>query len=408
MNEQIFIQIASYRDSELIPTIQDCICKADNKDNLVFSIAWQNCDDEIKKVQPQLDSLKKQVTIKEISIPWEESQGACWARNQLQQQYAGEGYTLHLDSHHRFAKGWDTYLKEQLRRLMDAGYNKPLLTAYVNGYEPDEVTPCGSVTELIQEPTELKLRNFSHNGIPNFRSTMIKDYENFDMPVIGYLYSGHFCFTLGSFAEEVQHDPELYFLGEESSTALRAYTHGYDIFHPIKNVVWHAYSRSYRGSFLHWDDHDEWWKKDNESIRRCEVLFGVKEDDIDFGKYGLGTARSREDYFRQSGFDYKRGCEVLKNGKSLYNTIMVINTEVADSHNVNDVDFICCAIHGENMKELQRIDVTRHTHPELWGEQGWCQINFEFQTDTMPVKCVSWPCLKNGDWVYRQESDFTG
>lgn len=407
MNEQIFIQIASYRDSELIPTIQDCICKADNKDNLVFSVAWQNCDEEIKRVQPQLDSLKKQVTIKEISILWNKSQGACWARNQLQQQYDGEAYTLHLDSHHRFARGWDTYLKEQLHNLITLGYEKPLLTAYLNGYEPDDIKPCGSTDRLVQVPAELKLGHISKGGIPNLRSPHIENFQNFNTPVIGYMYSGHFCFTLGAFAEEVQHDPDLYFLGEESSIALRAYTHGYDIFHPIKNVVWHAYCREYRGH-RHWDDHDEWWKQDDESVRRCKVLFGVEEGNINFGKYGLGTVRSREDYFRQSGFDYKRGCEVLKNGKCLYNNIMIINNEVAGTHDMNDVDFICCVVHDENSNELQRIDVTRHSHPELWGDQGRCQINFQFQSDNVPVSFVSWPCLKNGDWVYRQESDFTG
>tara|TARA_R110002096_G_scaffold183921_3_gene362184 strand:+ start:1080 stop:2306 length:1227 start_codon:yes stop_codon:yes gene_type:complete len=408
MNEKIFIQIASYRDSELIPTIQDCICKADNKDNLVFSIAWQNCEDEVGIVQPQLDSLKKQVVIKEISIPWQKSQGACWARNQLQQQYDGEAYTLHLDSHHRFARGWDTYLKEQLQRLMDVGYKKPLLTAYVNGYEPTEVKSCGSVNELMQEPAELKLRNFSDNGIPNFRSPLIKDFENFDMPVIGYLYSGHFCFTLGVFTKEVQHDPDLYFLGEESSIALRAYTHGYDIFHPIKNVVWHAYSRTYRGH-RHWDDHDEWWVRDTKSIRRCNVLFGVEPlGEIDLGIYGLGTERSREDYFRESGFDYTLGAERLKNGKYLYNTIMVLDKNTVGDHDINDIDYICCAIHDEGEATLQRVDVTRESHPELWSDQGWCQVDFQFETDKTPTRCVTWPTLKTGDWVYRQESNFTG
>tara|TARA_Y100001973_G_C5206666_1_gene341932 strand:+ start:920 stop:2188 length:1269 start_codon:yes stop_codon:yes gene_type:complete len=422
MNEKIFIQLASYRDSELIPTIQDCICKADNKQDLVFSIAWQNCEEEIKTVQPQLDSLKKEVTIKEISIPWEESTGVCWARNKLQQQYDGEAYTLQIDSHHRFAPGWDTYLKEQIHALMDAGYEKPLLTAYVNGYGPVErkgsefpkkferndvhVKPCGSVDNLMQDPTELKLRNFSHGGVPNLRSPFILNIENFNLPVKGYLYSGHFCFTIGAFSKEVQHDPEIYFLGEESTIALRAYTHGYDIFHPIKNVVWHAYSRTYRGS-RHWDDHEGWWEQDKESVRRCKVLFGVEDGDIDFGEYGLGTKRSRDDYFKESGYDYKRGCEVLRNGKFLYTTIMSLGKETIGEHNINDIDFICCVIHSEDKTELQRIDVTKRSHPELWTD-NWCQVDFQFQTDKTPTRCVTWPCLNTGDWVYRQESEFTG
>lgn len=411
MNQKIFIQIASYRDSELIPTIQDCICKADNKKELVFSIAWQNCKDEIKEVRPLLESLKREVTIKEISIPWEKSKGACWARHKLQQQYDGEAYTLHLDSHNRFAPGWDTQLKEQLDILIDAGYEKPILTAYVNNYSAEQgnkeyVSPCGSVEHLNEAPTELKLRNFSHGGIPNFKSPYIRDFKNFELPVTGYLYSGHFCFTLGQFTTEVPHDPELYFLGEESSIALRAYTHGYDIFHPLKNVVWHAYNREYRGS-RHWDDHEAWADIDKKSIHRCKVLFGIEDEEIDFGIYGLGEERTREDYFRESGFDYQRGCELLNNDKLLYNTLLRVDTESLGSHSIEDIDFICCAIHSKDMTELRRIDINRETHGDLW-ERGWCHVEFQFQTDKIPTKWVTWPCLKTGDWVYRQEYEFTG
>jgi hypothetical protein len=38
MNNLIFVQIASYRDPELVPTIKDCISKAKNPENLVFGI----------------------------------------------------------------------------------------------------------------------------------------------------------------------------------------------------------------------------------------------------------------------------------------------------------------------------------------------------------------------------------
>jgi hypothetical protein len=41
-NEKIFIQIAAYRDQELLPTLKDCLEKAEHPENLVFSIAWQH------------------------------------------------------------------------------------------------------------------------------------------------------------------------------------------------------------------------------------------------------------------------------------------------------------------------------------------------------------------------------
>ena len=44
--ETIFISIASYRDPELIPTIQDCITNSKNPDRLRFGICWQHDDTE--------------------------------------------------------------------------------------------------------------------------------------------------------------------------------------------------------------------------------------------------------------------------------------------------------------------------------------------------------------------------
>ena len=46
----------------------------------------------------------------------------------------------------------------------------------------------------------------------------------------------------------VPYDPTLYFLGEEITLAVRAYTHGYDLFHPSETIVWHEYTRNGRPS----------------------------------------------------------------------------------------------------------------------------------------------------------------
>ena len=41
-NNLIFVSIAAYRDHQLIPTIEDCIGKADNPEHLRFGICWQH------------------------------------------------------------------------------------------------------------------------------------------------------------------------------------------------------------------------------------------------------------------------------------------------------------------------------------------------------------------------------
>jgi hypothetical protein len=54
-----------------------------------------------------------------------------------QRLYAGEEYTLQIDSHMRFTRHWDETLIRMLRQLVDeCGIPKPILTAYPHGYEP--------------------------------------------------------------------------------------------------------------------------------------------------------------------------------------------------------------------------------------------------------------------------------
>ena len=88
------------------------------------------------------------------------------------------------------------------------------------------------------------------------------------------------------FCEEVPHDPDYYFHGEEISIAVRAFTHGYDLFHPHKVVCWHEYTRE--GRDKHWEDHDVdsdesagWISVNNACHFRNRTLFGMDDTDSD-------------------------------------------------------------------------------------------------------------------------------
>jgi hypothetical protein len=128
MQRNIFVQIASYRDPELLPTLQNMLTTADNPDALTVCIAWQHAEED---VWDNLDAYTADERFIILDIPYQETKGTCWARHQIQQHWNGEPYTLHLDSHHRFELGWDTTLVQMLQDLQAAGHAKPLLTAYV-------------------------------------------------------------------------------------------------------------------------------------------------------------------------------------------------------------------------------------------------------------------------------------
>ena len=129
-NSKIFIQIASYRDPQLIPTLKDCLAQAKFPENLKFCIAWQHGPEET------LEDFINDPRFNILDIPYQESRGACWARNKIQQHYNNETYTLQLDSHHRFIKNWDEDLITMIEELKKQGYKKPLITSYISSYNP--------------------------------------------------------------------------------------------------------------------------------------------------------------------------------------------------------------------------------------------------------------------------------
>ena len=152
----IFVQIAAYRDPQLLPTIEDMLDKADHPENLRIGIAWQHSEDD---TWPDVDKYEKDDRFRIAKIPYTESKGVCWARNTVQQMYQDEDYTLQLDSHHRFVGGWDTMLINMLKSLQKDGHKKPLLTAYIPSFDPDNDPGA-----RVKEPWKMNFDRFIPEG----------------------------------------------------------------------------------------------------------------------------------------------------------------------------------------------------------------------------------------------------
>ena len=100
----IFVQIASYRDPQLIPTIDDMLDNAKYPENLRIGICHQyHPDDKFSNLTKYRLDDRFRIT----DVLYSDSRGACWVRNQIQQVYSGETYTLQIDSHMRFEENFD-------------------------------------------------------------------------------------------------------------------------------------------------------------------------------------------------------------------------------------------------------------------------------------------------------------
>ena len=408
---KIFIQIASYRDPQLIPTIKSALENAKRPENLVFGIARQfHPDDKFD----DLSDYKNDDRFRVLDIRYEESRGACWARNQIQQLYNKEQYTLQIDSHMRFAPNWDDEMIKMIKQLQKKGYKKPLLTSYVSSFDPDNDPAL-----RVQEPWRMAFDRFIPEGAVFFLPETIPGWQNLTEPVTARFYSAHFCFTLGKFAKEVQHDPEFYFHGEEISIAARAYTHGYDLFHPHKVLIWHEYTR--KGRTKQWDDDKQWVDKNNFAHKKNRSLFGMDgEENMNHGKYGFGKVRSLRDYEKYSGllfskravqqytldkgyppnpYNFNSEEEWLKSFTSVFKHCIDIGfTQVPEK----DYDFWVVAFHDEKDETIYRQDADKgEVDRMLKDPDGYCKVWREFNTDRKPKYWVVWPHSESKGWCDR-------
>jgi hypothetical protein len=279
--ERIYVQIPAYRDLELVPTVTDLLARARNPEHLTVGIAWQFGPGEDGVGQ----ALRRLPAVQVLSVAAAESQGCNWARQLLQERWDGQEYTLLLDSHHRFVPAWDELLLRMHRELRESGVEKPILTGYLPPYDP-VTDPAGRIEAVYRMAVAER-----HWGMPfKLVGHPVRDWRRLTSPMAAGYVSLHLLFAEGRFNEQVPFDPSIYFFADEVAIALRAYTHGYDLFHPHVVLGWHLYERRTRTT--HWADHPDWRARNQISIERLRQLFaGILSNE-----YALGAVRTISDY----------------------------------------------------------------------------------------------------------------
>jgi hypothetical protein len=400
---RIFVSIASYRDPQLIPTIVDCLSKARRPEALRFGVCRQFGPED--PPFPFAGDPRFRV----IDVDWRESQGACWARHEIMQRYDGEELFLQLDSHHRFVPDWDALAIEQLSM---AGGDRPLLTTYAPHFRPD--TPEG----YDSTPTQMDFDHFTEEHIVLFRPSELRKHRRRTRPVQARFLSAHFLFTRGRFVEDVPYDPELYFIGEEITLAVRAFTHGYDLYHPHRVIVWHEYTRSYR-PHKHWTDHQlengvprPWHDRDRASLEKVKGL--LLEPRV--GKYALGSRRTLQDYEDYAGlsFKHRKVQDYTRSRKAPPNPAMA--SDWADRvhryrvvisfrrdqipKTIQDYAFWYVGLHDEFGRELHREDLTgEEVFDMLAKSEPTMTVVRELESGHAPASWTIWPYSASAGWL---------
>lgn len=401
MKNIIFVQIASYRDPELIPTIQDCISKAKFPDNLRFGICWQHTTED---TWDNLTEYFYNPNFKILSLDYNESKGACWARHHVQKLWNGEEFSLQLDSHHRFVQDWDELLLNIWTSLDDP-------TAILTGYPPSYF-PHLPEEKWDHIPQICNVYAFHGTHIAS-RPKAVPDWQTRTVPYKALQVSAGFIFGPGEINKVVPYDPELYFTGEEANLAIRYFTHGYNLYHPHKLITHHYYTRP--NNKKHWTDHSGWGALSSTANHRLDCLLG-RNNNFDLKEYGLGSVRTLEDFKLYSGIDY----ENLIIHEDTLNGLEppCSNSEIGWDNNIKtfkeiitwDYDaipkcedprfwgvFVC----DQNKKALFRVDIENWKNPEIIsGEVSSWSVEFTYKHRfETPKYILIWPYSESKKWI---------
>ena len=399
----IFIGIAAYRDPELVPTLRNALEQAAFPERLSFGIIWQHSiEDDWDSLQEFSNHPQMQI----IDVDYKDSKGVCWARHEMQKLYNNEKYYLQLDSHHRFDKNWDVLLVKMLQELQASGSKKPLLTAYATSYNPE------NPEQKSIEPWKLNFDRFAPDGVVHFAPGGIAQHRNVRAPVKSRFLSAHFIFTLGEFCKEIPYDPEYYFHGEEISLAVRAFTHGYDLYHPHKVIIWHEYTRKDKAK--HWAD-NKWDDLDKIAKQRNRQLLGIDGDPVDMGVYGLGTVRSLQEYERYAGIEFKTRRVHKHTVEEKYPPTPLENYDeqlvsykkyCIDVYrpSVSEEDYICWAVAFKDVvgNEIYREDASPAEIKNIMNanpDNKFVQIWRKFYSSSEATSWVVWPQTHSKGWL---------
>lgn len=362
--DQIFVQIASYRDVELPKTIRSALAAAKYPDRITFGICWQYDEATYLDLDGFIDDPRFSIT----QAYYEDSRGCCWARNQTNLLYKGEKYTLQIDAHTRFASDWDERFISMLQ-ILDS--EKPVLSTYPAPFEYVDGIEHRYSDRGMQRLTLNRMRK---NLTTIFKSEVVADRSQ---PAPSHFLAAGQIFTYGRFCEEVEYDPELYYSGEEISLSARAYTQGYDFYCPNEDLLWHLYQHSMP---VHSADHQN--NQNDAAINRLHTLF--IEDHTKLGKYGFGEARSLMDYEKTTGLDFKGRLDRKPVKTHLKKTI---NLNLSKIEERTDYDYWIFTLQDVDDREIYRRDLSSDEIPS--HETPTIELDIELVDE--PVSYGIWP-----------------
>mmetsp|Transcript_5335 Transcript_5335/g.8397 ORF Transcript_5335/g.8397 Transcript_5335/m.8397 type:complete len:615 (+) Transcript_5335:126-1970(+) len=358
-DESVFLSLAAYREHLLADTLMYAFTQAKDPDNLFVGAVVQNCFGKVsddgtidasgKPCKTGLEVVGKNAAGKDMTkmsdappdhngiadfcakpafrkycdsgqirvlyVHASESLGPAMARYYASKLWGGETYFIQCDSHLQFATHWDDKYITEIKAT--SNFPKSVLSSYppgFTGHDPNfkgvRETPgarlCSCETKANEPNAIVRINTGSGYRGDEPRPTQIP-----------YIAAGFF-FARSEFLVDVPFDPYLpwCFMGEEIALSMRAWTQGWNIYAPRKNLIAHQYRPGRLGLPKFWESVDQFWGRPGiiyraqaKVLKRVKHMVGypdakrekIEQEGIDvvlteIEEYGVGTKRSWKEF----------------------------------------------------------------------------------------------------------------
>ena len=287
------------------------LSRADSPGRVTVATVQQNtedgerCDTPVVPCEsdPEQPLCKFADQIKIYEMAAEEATGPVYARHLGYRMYRGEAFAMQIDAHVLFVNHWDTDL---LLQWESTGNEMAVLSTYLTdlqgsldaeGNSKRNTRPimCNSAFE-----GSMPARYLRHGAQPEEAPVV------HGSPMMQPFWAAGMSFARGHFIHRVPYDCclPMVFMGEEISIGIRGWTWGYDMYTLESSVVFHEYAQKSgrrRGVHMFWENHNHGSGQD--ALKRLTAIIGMAPDVADYDrteedKYGLGKARSVDEFYR--------------------------------------------------------------------------------------------------------------
>ncbi len=227
---KIFINIAAYKDPDLVNTINDAFTKAKYPKRVYIGISEQT-----KKPANFLNNISN---VRYKFTPYTFGKGTGYHRNEIYKElYEGEDFCLTVDSHCRFKKNWDELY---INALLSRGENV-VLTGFPPNFDFDEdydyytkERPHNTYNVISYLTNDYHMRGKGIGVQDDFKETAV--------------VSGSNTFSSGAFTQLSLYDEYLHPFLDQEITSCMAYMYGHKVEFMRNALVWHNYRNNTPGS----------------------------------------------------------------------------------------------------------------------------------------------------------------